>query len=168
MMRILFIALTLVACKKKAAPEVAVVDEPKPAVEKPVERTDAQAVEQMAANFRRVNFGLDSAELDGATKQALNHNAEIMAKHPNIVVEVQGHADERGTTDYNLALGERRAAKVREYLALMGVPASRLSTRSYGEEVPLSAGANETAWSENRRCEFRITVPVEGVGGTTR
>lgn len=168
MRTILFASLVLVtACKKKVPEPPAEVLEKAAVVDEHSPEAHDKAVAEMVANFQRVSFALDSSDLSATSKQALNHNAEIMVKHPRIQVEVQGHADERGTTDYNLALGDRRAASVREYLALMGVPPSRLSTRSFGEEVPLASGHDERAWSENRRCEFRITVPEAGVGGTT-
>ena len=83
-------------------------------------------------------------------------------------VEIQGHADERGTTEYNLALGQKRAAAVRQFLLAEGVAPSRLSTISYGEEKPRAAGESETAWAQNRRAEFRITWSGDAlVQGTT-
>jgi len=92
-----------------------------------------------------------------------------MRQHNDIKVEVQGHADERGTTDYNLALGERRASAVYSYLSgAGGVSSARLKKISYGEERPLASGSAEAAWSKNRRCEFVITWGgVQSVRGTT-
>lgn len=168
MNRILIAALLVTfGCKKKLVEPPPVAEVTAPRTQSPT-LTEEQAVTQIAANFERVNFALDSSQLTPASKSALDRNAELMARFPRIQVEVQGHADERGTTEYNLALGDRRAAAVREYLALRGVPSSRISTRSYGKELPLAQGSDEVAWAQNRRAEFRITVPEAGVGGTTR
>jgi peptidoglycan-associated lipoprotein len=121
----------------------------------------------MAKNFKRVFFELDQVGLDPSSKSALDENVRIMTEHPDIKVELQGHADERGTTDYNLALGQRRANAVRKYMVSTGVGSSRLKVVSYGEERPLSSGSNENAWSKNRRAEFVITWGESGnVHGT--
>ena len=158
-------AVALIAgCKKDppaptVVPVSTVVDVPK---------TQPQAVEQLKRNFERVNFEFDSSVLTASAKRALAANAEILSAYPDIVVEVQGHCDERGTTEYNLALGQRRAAAVLDYLAVQGVPKARLSMVSYGEERPLASGAGETVWAQNRRAEFKIRAgQVSGVEGTT-
>lgn len=161
----ILMALTLVACKKKPdAPDMmggAVgSSEEKPARE--------AAVREMVANFERVYFDFDSDALGGESKDALKANADIMKEHTTIELEIQGHADERGTTDYNIALGQRRAKAVQDYLVGMGVPTSRVRTVSYGEERPAATGSSETAWSKNRRAEFRIMSGADGkVEGTT-
>ena len=92
----------------------------------------------------------------------------FLQTHTGLRVEVQGHADERGTVDYNLALGQRRARRVTDWLEASGVPGSRLRTVTYGEELPLVAGNDERAWSQNRRAEFRITSGRSSVVGTTQ
>ena len=129
--------------------------------------TPAEAVAALALNFERVQFGYDSATLDREGRSALSANAAILQKFPEIRVEVQGHADERGTIDYNLSLGERRARAVVDELSRLGAPARGLSTISYGEERPRAAGADETVWAQNRRAEFRIVAGAAGVAGTT-
>lgn len=157
-----FAALALVAgCKK--APEPAVKDR----VEVVAGPTTAQAVQELAANFSRVHFDYDSARLTEDAKSALAANASILADHPELQVEVQGHADERGTIDYNLALGQRRANTVVSYLTNQGVAPSRLPVITYGEERPLARGSVETAWAQNRRAEFRIVTGPPVVHGTT-
>ena len=114
-----------------------------------------------------MHFALDSYSLDEPSQAALLANVKIMQVHPDISVEVQGHADERGTTDYNLALGDRRAAAVQKFMVRSGVAKARIATVSYGEEVPRAHGSDETAWSENRRAEFRIlTSDTSDVAGT--
>ncbi|MEO5667399.1 MAG: peptidoglycan-associated lipoprotein Pal [Bdellovibrionota bacterium] len=102
-----------------------------------------------------VYFTYDSFSLDQTAKSALGGHAAYLKGHAGVNVQVEGHTDERGTTEYNLALGERRAAAVRDYLISLGVDANRLSTISYGEERPAVSGAsNEATWSRNRRGEF--------------
>ena len=107
--------------------------------------------------FQPVFFAYDSAELEAVGQQVLNANAEILKKYATWVVTIEGHADERGTAEYNLALGERRALAARTYLLSLGVPADRLKTVSYGKEFPFDPGHNEAAWSQNRRAHFVVT-----------
>jgi peptidoglycan-associated lipoprotein len=153
-------------CKKKA-PEESV-----PSAPAPVEVTKPAApahVQEMVANFSKVFFDFDADGLDASSKAALDANAVLMKAHADIKVEIQGHADERGTTEYNMALGQRRAEAVRKYIAQSGIAGTRLSVVSYGEERPASTGSYETAWSQNRRAEFRITwgesTAVQGTTG---
>ena len=107
--------------------------------------------------FQPVFFGYDQSEVSGDTQQVLNTNAEIMKKYPTWIVTIEGHADERGTAEYNLALGERRALAARNYLVSLGIPADRLRTVSYGKEFPFDPGHNEEAWAKNRRAHFVVT-----------
>ncbi len=123
------------------------------------------AIDQVVANFARVYFALDSASLSADARQALANNARILQDNPDIRVEIQGHADERGTVDYNLALGMRRADSVAKNLAAMGVSPNRVRAISFGEERPATRGSSETVWSKNRRCEFRVTAG-RGAAGT--
>lgn len=114
-------------------------------------------VQQMARNFERVHFDTDSAALTGATIAALNENVSIMQAHSDLRLEVQGHCDERATTDYNLALGQQRASAVQTFMANAGVAKSRVTTLSLGEERPLDRQGGDIAWAQNRRAEFRIS-----------
>ena len=107
--------------------------------------------------FQPVFFPLDSSELDDAGRAIVSANADIMKKYPSWVVTIEGHCDERGTAEYNLALGELRAVAVKTYLVALGVSADRLRTVSYGKEFPFDMGHSETAWSKNRRAHFVIT-----------
>lgn len=100
-----------------------------------------------------VYFAYDSFNLSGSSKTALAKHAAWLKSHPQNV-QIEGHCDERGTTEYNLALGERRAGAVKDYLVSLGVSAGQLSTISYGEERPAVTGSDEAAWSKNRRSEF--------------
>jgi peptidoglycan-associated lipoprotein len=107
--------------------------------------------------FQPIFFAYDSAEVEGPAQQALNANAQILKKYGTWVITIEGHADERGTAEYNLALGERRAAAARTYLISLGVPAERLKTVSYGKEFPFDPGHDEAAWAKNRRAQFVVT-----------
>jgi len=107
--------------------------------------------------FQPVFFLLDSFEIEGPAQQALTANAEILKKYPTWVITIEGHCDERGTAEYNLALGEKRALAARTYLLSLGVPADRLRTVSYGKEFPFDPGHDEAAWSKNRRAHFVVT-----------
>jgi peptidoglycan-associated lipoprotein len=103
-------------------------------------------------------FAYDSSELDSAAQQALNANAQLLKQYATWVITIEGHADERGTAEYNLALGERRALTARNYLISLGIAADRLRTISYGKEFPFDPLHSESAWSKNRRAHFVITA----------
>src|SRR5690349_24057438 len=107
--------------------------------------------------FQPVFFAYDQDDIDAEGQQALNHNAELMKKYPTWIVTIEGHSDERGTAEYNLALGERRALAARNYLVSLGIPADRLRTVSYGKEFPFDPGHTESAWEKNRRAHFVVT-----------
>jgi peptidoglycan-associated lipoprotein len=105
-----------------------------------------------------INFGYDKANLDSEAKRLLAANAEWIKARAGVKVQVEGHCDQRGTIEYNVALGERRANSVKAYLVSLGVKADRLSTISYGKEKPLDASDSETAMAKNRRANF---VPAQ-------
>jgi peptidoglycan-associated lipoprotein len=107
--------------------------------------------------FKPAFFILDSDALDDAAKQALAADAEVLKTYPTWVVTIEGHCDERGTAEYNLALGDRRALAARNYLVTLGIAADRLRTVSYGKEFPFDPGHDETAWLKNRRAHFVLT-----------
>ena len=107
--------------------------------------------------FKPAFFDLDSSDLDDAGRAIVSANADIMKRYPTWVVTVEGHCDERGTAEYNLALGEKRAVAVKTYLVALGVSPDRLRTVSYGKEFPFDTGHTESAWSKNRRAHFVIT-----------
>lgn len=102
-------------------------------------------------------FDYDSAELSAAARTVLDANAATLRKYTTWVITVEGHCDERGTAEYNSALGERRAAAARTYLVSLGIPAERLGVVSYGKEFPFDPGHTESAWAKNRRAHFVIT-----------
>jgi peptidoglycan-associated lipoprotein len=107
-----------------------------------------------ATGLQTIYFDYDSSALREDARAALAANAEKINQVPGVLIQCAGHCDERGTQEYNLALGERRALAVRDYLISLGVPAERLVTISYGEEMPAVPGSNESAWAQNRRVEF--------------
>jgi peptidoglycan-associated lipoprotein len=106
------------------------------------------------SGLQKVYFDFDSSALRPDAISTLQRNADLIKQAPGAVIRVEGHCDERGTQEYNMALGERRALSVRDYLIRLGVPANRLITISYGEEMPAAMGSNEAAWAQNRRVEF--------------
>ena len=99
----------------------------------------------------RVFFEYDSSDLTSEARETLERQAAWLKRHVEVTIVVQGHCDERGTREYNLALGERRANAVSNFLVALGVPTSRIRTISYGKERPVALGSNETAWGQNRR-----------------
>jgi peptidoglycan-associated lipoprotein len=99
----------------------------------------------------RVFFDYDKSDIKAEGRRTLERQAEWLKRYPNVTVTVEGHADERGTREYNLALGERRATAVKNALVALGIPANRISTISYGKERPAVVGSNEAAWAQNRR-----------------
>jgi peptidoglycan-associated lipoprotein len=105
-----------------------------------------------------VFFALDSTEIDDKGRATLQANAAVLKKYPAWVITIEGHCDERGTAEYNLALGERRALSARTYLVSLGVDANRIRTVSYGSEFPFDPAHQESAWSRNRRAHFVITA----------
>lgn len=99
----------------------------------------------------RVFFGYDRYDVSPEGQRVLEMQAEWLKRYPNNNVTIKGHADERGTREYNLALGERRASAIKNYLVALGIPATRINTISYGKEQPAVMGSNEDAWAQNRR-----------------
>jgi peptidoglycan-associated lipoprotein len=129
---------------------------PEPRIEDPLKVSDIDKINQNSP-FQPVFFRYDSAEVEGEGQGVLNANAAILKKYPEWVITIEGHSDERGTAEYNLALGNRRAAAARTYLISLGIPADRLRTVSYGKEFPFDPTHTESAWSKNRRAHFVLT-----------
>ena len=110
----------------------------------------------LAGDLRTINFDYDQFSLTAVTKNTLMANAEWLKVNPAITIQVEGHCDGRGTIEYNIALGERRAAAVKAYLVGLGIEKSRVSTVSYGKERPLVNEETEYAWAQNRRANFVV------------
>jgi len=158
--------LTIGACAKRTPPPADVT--PPPVTETNPNSTDPNSLEVVElpalqadlvakAGSDTVYFGTDEYSLDQATQTTLAAQARWMMANPNVRASIEGHCDERGTREYNQALGERRANAVRDYLLSQGVPASRLVTTSWGKERPVATGSNEEAWAQNRRA---VTVII--------
>jgi peptidoglycan-associated lipoprotein len=98
----------------------------------------------------RVFFAFDRSDITPESQEILTRQADWLRRYPNVTVTIEGHCDERGTREYNLALGERRAQAAKNVLVAAGIPASRISTISYGKERPIVVGSNEEAWAQNR------------------
>lgn len=123
-----------------------------------ISQTDVQALRQAIeeGKIRPVFFGYDSAELSAEARQILEENSRWFRQYQGASIVVEGHCDERGTEEYNLALGDRRAQAAAEYLIQLGIGSSRLESISYGEEQPFDLGHNEAAWAKNRRAQFVV------------
>jgi peptidoglycan-associated lipoprotein len=139
------------ACSSVQVTEEAVADQSVAGISITSKSTATQAVLANAV----VYFEYDQFNLTSKSIQALKGVTELMKKNAKITISIEGHADERGTREYNLALGQRRAESVTNYLIANGINRNRLITKSYGEERPLSLGSNDTAWSKNRRVEIK-------------
>lgn len=118
----------------------------------------AAAAAARAALTTPVHFDYDQSELRPEDRAILDAKVPILQANPGVTIRVAGHTDERGSDEYNLALGQRRAAAVKAYLVQRGIPESRIETVSYGEERPVAQGSDEGAYSQNRRAEFEITA----------
>ncbi len=108
------------------------------------------------SELKDIHFQFDKYDLDANSKSVLKQNADFLKQHPSVKVEIQGHCDERGTNNYNLALGQRRAASTKRYLASLGIPENRLHVISYGEEKPFCGESNDGCWWRNRRAHFMV------------
>jgi peptidoglycan-associated lipoprotein len=162
-----------VACGGKPKPEEPVPQaEPTPApapIPAPVSTSDdsaarmareaAERAKTLSADLAAmINFDYDQATIRQNDESTLDRKAAVLAANPNVKLTVSGHADERGSDEYNLALGNRRAAAAKRFLQNKGIDASRIDVVSYGEERPLNAGHDETAYAQNRRDEFQVTA----------
>ena len=135
---------------------------PKPEVKPQVDeyaRLKAMASDEIdrLGLLQEIYFDLDKSDIREADRAALSKNAETLKKFDFLKVTVEGHCDERGTVDYNLALGERRARAAYDYLVSLGVPADRLWTVSYGKEIPVCSESTEDCWQRNRRAKLTVS-----------
>jgi len=162
---VLLLALALTGCARKsaeappqpaaAAPIPAPTPEPEPAAPAPAPQTESTP--QPTTEFRSAFFEYDSHVLSGSAREALDVDAGVLRTKPGLSVIIEGHCDERGTAEYNQALGERRAKAARDYLVASGIDAGRIRTVSYGKERPFVEGQGESAWSQNRRAHVVIS-----------
>ncbi|MCB5425902.1 peptidoglycan-associated lipoprotein Pal [Altererythrobacter sp. CC-YST694] len=152
-------AITVAGCSKKAEPEQlppppATVEtaapRPTPTPTGPVPGSNADFMAQMQGRSV-IFFDTDKFDIDADDQAALRAQAQWLQRYPAKRATIEGHCDERGTREYNIALGERRANAAKNYLVSLGVDASRINTVSYGKERPVALGSNEAAWAQNRR-----------------
>ncbi len=118
--------------------------------------TELQRLDAVETIAQRVHFDFDKSNITDQAAQVLQRKAEALRKYPTFQVQIQGNCDERGSNEYNLALGQRRAESARKYLVNLGIPADRFTTISFGEERPIANGHDEQAWAQNRRDDFVI------------
>ena len=146
-------ALAVAGCAKKAPEQLPPT--PQGAVEQPQTSGPTPGSQAHFASVMRgadtIFFDTDMFNIDAEDQAALRQQAEYLRQYPNIRATVEGHCDERGTREYNIALGERRANAAKNYLVSLGISADRLTTVSYGKERPVAVGSNENAWAQNRR-----------------
>jgi peptidoglycan-associated lipoprotein len=112
-----------------------------------------------AAVLNDIHFDFDKYNIRTDAQPVITENGQVLSKFPKISITIEGHCDERGTNEYNLALGERRAAAAQDWLINYGISANRIRTVSYGEERPIAMGHDETAWAQNRRAHFAKELP---------
>jgi peptidoglycan-associated lipoprotein len=181
---VMTIVLTATACGKKKAPIARPTAPPPPTADtvpgrppappeavrdativpqEPVLREEAVSSGSLddlnrSSPLRPVFFELDSSDLSTEGQRVLDGNAAVLKQHATWTITIEGHCDERGSAEYNLALGERRALSARAYLISLGLPADRLRTVSYGKEFPFDPGHDESAYAKNRRAHFVITA----------
>jgi peptidoglycan-associated lipoprotein len=117
-----------------------------------------KTAEELTKEFGVVYFHYDEADLTEAAKATLQKNSDLLRRWTSIRVLIEGHADSRGTNEYNLALGERRSSAARDYIISLGIPASRITIVSKGEEAPTCRDEAESCWSQNRRAYFVVTA----------
>ena len=183
MVLVLLLTIGVAACKDKAKPPVArpmpppmvtntgdptrPPDPPRPVPEPvivppmPAEDTiGSKSIDDLNRDspLRPLFFELDSSDVSTDGQQVLQANAAVLKKYPGMQITIEGHCDERGTAEYNLALGERRALSAKNYLVSLGIPADKVKTVSYGKEFPFDAGHDDNAWKNNRRAHFVITA----------
>ena len=151
-----FIVLFIASCSSVQVTEEAVYEDSIQSIEVTSNRAESSTPTESKAVIANatVYFEFDSFNLSTRSIQALKSITALMQDNPEIEITIAGHADERGTREYNLALGQRRAESVADYLKLKGISRSRLTIKSYGEEMPMVAGSNERSWARNRRAEI--------------
>jgi peptidoglycan-associated lipoprotein len=153
------------SCAKKemVEPEPATTEQDDAAARAAAEQAAAEEAARKAAMDARelflyedIHFEFDKSDLLAEAQEILRSKAEYLKDNPDVLVIIEGHCDERGTNEYNLALGDRRASSARAFLVNLGIAGSRLTSVSYGEERPVDPGHNEEAWAKNRRDHFAI------------
>ncbi|HVO33102.1 MAG TPA: peptidoglycan-associated lipoprotein Pal [Elusimicrobiota bacterium] len=161
--------LSLTGCPKKA--EIKAPEEPKPEVQKPVTPPEEPSLRgkeyKEVPDISVVYFDLDQSTLRADARDTLQKNYQALQSHPDWEVLVEGHCDERGTTEYNLGLGQKRAAAVRQYYISLGYSGTKVATISYGKENPVCTEHTEDCWSKNRRGVTKVRINPDQPASTT-
>jgi peptidoglycan-associated lipoprotein len=165
---LLVVVVGVSACSKRQPPAAPAPQAPPPVQTQPQPqptpvRDDSAEREAEMRRMREVleqivHFDFDESTIRADAQERLAAKVPFLRQNPGIRIRIEGHADERGSVEYNLALGMRRANAVRDYLVGFGLEAGRFDVTSYGEDRPMAQGSNESAWSLNRRAEFRVTA----------
>ena len=153
-------SIALAGCPKKPAVDETggeTVGSGGPVTDESINSGAADSDSGNAMGLQTIRFPYDSFEIVGANKEILKSNIQILKDNPTVNVQIEGHCDERGGVQYNLALGEKRANAVKQQIQAGGIAASRVTTISMGKEKPVAMGSNEEAWAQNRRANFVIT-----------
>jgi peptidoglycan-associated lipoprotein len=156
--------VAIAGCAKKPPAELPPAPQETPQAEPPAPASDPNGAPGSQSHFLaniaadRIFFDTDQSEVDAEDQATLQSQAAYLKQYANVRVTIEGHADERGTREYNIALGERRANAAKNYLAAQGIDAGRINTISYGKERPDATGSDEASWSRNRRA---VTVTVQ-------
>lgn len=145
----------LIGCAKKPIVKPPEVITP-PKVAETKEEPSVRAEWESIPELKTVHFDFNKSELRPDAREILKKNAEYLKANKDLKILIEGHCDERGTVEYNLALGQRRANAIREYYGKLGISLGRIATISYGEEKPLDPASNEKAWAKNRRGETKV------------
>lgn len=176
---ILLAMFLITSCAPKKVTQAEPVNEPEPEVQKVMPDTskeDAELAARLLEESRlreeaakqkivkeefkdeNIYFAFDSSDLSDQARLILNSNAEYLRKHSSLTATVEGHCDDRGSEEYNIALGKRRAESVKKFLIDLGISTDRLVTISYGENKPIAAGQDETSWAKNRRAQVVVNL----------
>ena len=144
-----------------STPTVVTIEPEKSPTPRPTMKSDegltGKTINELSGNLKPAFFDYDKADIRGDSRDVLAANAAWLKKYPSVQFTIEGHTDDRGTAQYNLALGDRRANAAKDYLASLGVDASRIKTVSYGKERPFATGHDEDSWQKNRRAHFVVT-----------
>ena len=138
------------APEKKPTPPTVTLKTPE------IEKEEKEDIVPKEISFETIYFDFDKSNIRADQRNAIDNNAQLMNRHETVKIRIEGHCDERGTEEYNMALGQRRADSVQSYLVDYGISSSRITTVSYGEMRPADSGHNEFAWAKNRRGEIII------------
>jgi peptidoglycan-associated lipoprotein len=144
--------------ESRAKPAAVVSGSPSSSSLEALQRGDSTAT-PASSPLKEIYFQFDRYDLNADARETLKTNAGWLRSNPSSRIEIEGHCDERGTNEYNLALGAKRAQAAKDYLVSLGIPAERVSTISYGEEIPVCKEQNESCWQKNRRARFVILPP---------